>query len=110
MAIVVEHVKTKNRYVLLGSGFGAYKASRPGILGPVDDEGRMSLLAVSDSNGTIKWFSSEEMRVVEVDRRLVRDILTPFHGQESDTKLCPECRSVVISDAKECPNCGKCLK
>lgn len=70
MATLVEHVESGNRYLVVGSGFGIYKASRPGLFGnlfPIEDGGNYHLIAVCDRTGTIKWFYSSDLQVVEVD-------------------------------------------
>ncbi len=71
MAIIVQHKQSHNNYILLGTGFGIYKSSRPSFLFknlfPVEEQKDFDLVAVSDRNGNIKWFYSEELVVVEVD-------------------------------------------
>lgn len=71
MAIIVKHKKTGEEYVLLGTGYGAFKASRPGLIGgslfPEEEEGTYHMLAVSDFTGNIHWFEDEAFQVTEVD-------------------------------------------
>ena len=31
MAVIVKHIESGERYILLGTGFGAYKATRPSL-------------------------------------------------------------------------------
>ncbi len=33
MATIVQHLDTYDKYILLGAGFGAYKATRPSFFG-----------------------------------------------------------------------------
>lgn len=79
MAIIVRHLKNGQEYVLLGAGFGAYKASRPSFFGgnlfPNEEEGTYRMVAVSDSNGKINWVYSNDLEVVEVDGVGIRDVL-----------------------------------
>lgn len=79
MAIIVLHKPTQSQYVLLGTGYGAYKASRPSFFGgnlfPHEDEGSVAVVAVCDEEGTIIWFSPEELQVVEVDGRSMASLL-----------------------------------
>ena len=71
MATIVMHRDSGARYVLLGTGFGAFKASRPSVffgnLLPTDESGELTMVAVCDSKGNIGWIHSEELIVVEVD-------------------------------------------
>lgn len=78
MATIVLHRKSGRRFVLLGTGFGAYKSARPSVFGgnlfPREEEGRMPLAAVCDKNGLIEWFYTDELIVEEVDGQKVADI------------------------------------
>ena len=71
MAIIVEHLNTGKRAVLLGAGYGAYKASRPsaifGSWAPVEDAADISMLAVTDESGAVLWCKSDEIKIVSVD-------------------------------------------
>ena len=71
MATIVEHTATGKKYLLLGTGFGAYKATRPslffGNLAPSEEEGISPMTAVCNDNGKILWINSHEMKVIEVD-------------------------------------------
>ena len=62
MATVVVHVKTDERYLLLGAGLGAYKEAG-------ENTGTYPLLAVADSDGKIDWYRYDQLRVVSVDGR-----------------------------------------
>ncbi len=71
MAVIVQAKKTGKRYVFLGTGFGAYKATRPhALLGDWmahEEEGQITMVAVCDANGNIRWAHSDDLIVVEVD-------------------------------------------
>ena len=71
MATIVMHKASGTKYVLLGTGFGAFKASRPSVffgnLLPDEESGELTMVAVCDSKGNIGWIHSEELIVVEVD-------------------------------------------
>lgn len=71
MAVIVKNKATGTKYVLLGAGFGAFKAATGGFLGgslfPEEDEGTFHKVAVSDFNGAIHWMNDHEFAVVEVD-------------------------------------------
>lgn len=71
MATIVLHQRTGDRLLLIGTGYGAFKSSRPSAFGgtmfPTEEEGRIRAAAVCDSNGQIKWILTEELIVVEID-------------------------------------------
>lgn len=71
MATIVKHIETGKQYILLGTGFGAYRATRPslffGNLAPAEDEGEVSVIFVCNSEGKVGWVQSEEVQVVEID-------------------------------------------
>lgn len=78
MLTVVKHKKTGNEYVLIGTGLGAYKATRPsaflGNLAPHEEEGQIKAAAVCDRDGNILWFPTEELKVVAIGGTKVEDI------------------------------------
>ena len=71
MAVIVEAKKTGKRYVLVGTGFGAYKATNPSVLfGRLlryEEEGQAALVAICDQEGNIRWSHSDDLLVVDVD-------------------------------------------
>lgn len=71
MATIVKHLPSNKHYVLIGAGFGAYKSSRPTVFianhVPKLDEGEITMAAVCDEIGKIKWVNSEEIEIIEVD-------------------------------------------
>lgn len=79
MAIVVELKDTKDKYILLGTGFGAFKATRPSLIfgnfAPVDENGEMEMVAICNNTGNIGWVQSSEVTVIEVDGKSILDIL-----------------------------------
>ena len=78
MATIVQHNESGKRYVLLGTGFGAYKSTMPGFLGrmaPVVDDALLPMVCVCNKRGKIGWYESTEVRVMEVDGRPVGEHL-----------------------------------
>ena len=79
MTAVVEEKKTGERYVLLGTGFGAYQSMKEGIffgdLLPDIDKGQFAMVCVSNGDGKIGWFKSHEVRVITIDGRSPGDLL-----------------------------------
>ena len=71
MAVIVKHIESGEKYVLLGTGFGAFKATRPslffGNLAPAEETGQVTMVAVCNGEGRIGWVHSDELQVVEVD-------------------------------------------
>ena len=78
MAVIVLHRETGLRFVLIGTGYGMYKSSMPGVVGhltPIEDRGEKGLVAVCDSKGTIHWCDSQDLRVVSVDGKTPTELL-----------------------------------
>ncbi|WP_088830247.1 hypothetical protein [Paenibacillus tyrfis] len=114
MATIVWHKPSGRKYLVLGPGFGAYKAQRAGLLGAV--------AAVCDRNGIIRWFPSDELQVLEVDGQPVSnwfeslaDLDTPLPqddvccAQAGAIEQCPACLTRVTAEERECPSCGLTL-
>ena len=79
MATIVQHKKSGKKYVLLGSGFGAFQSKKPnwflGDLMADVSEGQFAMVCVVDSDNAIGWIESSQVVVVSVDGKLVRDLL-----------------------------------
>ena len=79
LATIVESIKDGDRFVLLGSGFGAYQSKKPnwsfGDLMADTDEGQFAMVCVSDVNGRVGWLESSQVRVVSVDGQSINTIL-----------------------------------
>ena len=77
MATMVKHEKTGHKYILLGAGFGMYMSSKPhaffGDLVADKKEGQMALVTVCNHEGNIGWLPSEEVTVVSIDGKRLRD-------------------------------------
>ena len=77
MAIIVLHKKQKERFLLLGTGYGAHKAIHTGgfmgHLMPEEDSGTHEMVAVCDKNGDIKWYPSKELKVINVDDKKLEE-------------------------------------
>lgn len=71
MATIVKHTTTRDTFILLGTGFGTFKASRPSVFFgdwlPSEEEGVNSMAAVCNAKGRILWINSEELEVIQVD-------------------------------------------
>ena len=82
MATIMEHIETGKKYILLGTGFGEYKAIRPslmlGNLAPIEKEGISPMVAVCNGSGKILWISSSEMKVVQVDGKKPEEVLLNY--------------------------------
>ena len=79
MATIVTHKESGREYILLGAGYGAYKATRPsfffGNLAPREEAGEHSLVLICDSTGEVGWVNSEDIKVVRVDGQSPADAL-----------------------------------
>ncbi len=79
MAVVVAHNETREQFILLGAGLGAYKATRPSVffgnLLPTEESGKITMLAVCNAQGQIGWIHSEEIEVIEVDGNSPAELL-----------------------------------
>lgn len=71
MATIIKNINNGEKYFLVGTGFGAYKATRPSFFGgnlfPVEDEDTITVVAICDGNGKIHWIQSSEIEVVSID-------------------------------------------
>ncbi len=74
MLVFVEHKETHEPFLLLGTGLGVYRSEMKGsIFEETVHEGIHKMLAVCDKSGTIYWFPSDELTVVTVDGKKVKD-------------------------------------
>jgi len=69
MAIIIEHISSKRRFILLGSGF-AKTAGRVATL-------TSRVITVCDEEGTVTWLSSKECRVLTVGGKTPAQLLLP---------------------------------
>ncbi|MFE5323670.1 hypothetical protein ACFQ88_33795 [Paenibacillus sp. NPDC056579] len=117
MATIVKHKQSGKTYVLIGTGYGAYKAMLPGVFGgslfPQEESAEIPLAAVSDRYGNMVWMLTEELLVVEVDGRPVGDYFQNVSDRpiphENAEETCPACGFRVAATARECPSCGLTL-
>jgi len=120
MAVIVRNEKNNQVYVLVGTSYSFYKDSRPSFLGgvlfPHEEEGLFNLVAVTDESGKIDWFPADEIKVIEVEGRSIKDILDNFKSQHnnlheskaetSELDICPGCGFKLKKEDEECPSCG----
>ncbi|GMQ57214.1 hypothetical protein AN1V17_16090 [Vallitalea sediminicola] len=116
MGVIVRDKITHKKYVLLGSGFGVYKAVRPSFFGgnliPHEEEGTIATIAVCDSKGDIIWINSNNLQVVEVDGVKMEEIAIYEDENKEELykyELCPGCGTKVDINEKYCPRCGLTL-
>jgi hypothetical protein len=116
MAIIVKHKETNRIYALIGTGYGAFKAVSPSFFGgdlfPREDKGEIPVAAVTDGNGKIQWFFTDDLRVIEIDGVKIEDVLEAYQGDSADDYtdaeicLCPACGKAISESDPECPSCG----
>ena len=79
MATIVKHTPTGAKYILLGTGFGAFQSKKPnwlmGDLVADTTEGQYAMVCVCDKGGSIHWIDSSEVVVESVDGHDVRGAL-----------------------------------
>lgn len=79
MATVVKHIPTNVKYILLGTGFGAFQSKKPNwIMGNLmsdTSEGQFAMACVCDSHGEMHWVDSTHLVVESVDGQTVGDLL-----------------------------------
>ena len=77
MATIVRHLETGARFVLLGAGYGAARAERPGVffgnLAPSSDELHHPMVCLCTEAGTIGFARAEAVVVESIDGRPVAD-------------------------------------
>ncbi|MFS1512417.1 hypothetical protein VQL36_08285 [Chengkuizengella sp. SCS-71B] len=105
-----------------GTGYGAYKATRPGFIGgdlfPNEEQDEIPVASVCDEFGTIQWLYTNELQVVEVDGKRIEDFKEKLsvsndrvqekHKSE-EVQICPACDFKVDYNRVECPSCGLTL-
>ena len=89
MAIIVTHKKKGGRFILVGSGFGAYKAIRPSVflghLAPHEEEGTVRVVLLCDHRGAVAWIDSREIEVLSVDGQTPGELLSLHSSGNTET-------------------------
>ncbi|MCC5910916.1 MAG: hypothetical protein JJT76_10820 [Clostridiaceae bacterium] len=121
MSVIVKDKNTNKTYILLGTGFGAYRAVSPSFFGgnlfPHEEEGTIATVAVCDSKGDIIWINSDDLQVIEIDGAKVSEI-DLFESERMEEELnkskitlnhdeaCPACGTKANGNEKYCSGCG----
>lgn len=70
-AVTVKQVESGEKYILLGTGFGAFKATTPslsfGNLAPPEESSHGAALAVCNGQGQMGGIHPDGFQVIEVD-------------------------------------------
>lgn len=121
MSVIVKNKSTQKKYILLGTGFGAYKAIRPSLIGgnllPHEEEGMIKVVAVCDYKGDINWINSDNLQVIEIDGIKISeiDLFSSYRMKDrtninkkllNHCEVCPTCGTKVKKNEKYCPGCG----
>ena len=121
MSVIVKDKNTHKNYILLGTGFGAYKAVRPSFFGgnlfPHEEEGTIATVAVCDFKGDIIWIDSNDLQVIEVDGVKVSEIdlfksdrieeeLNKNKKELNYFEFCPACGTKLNKEEQYCLGCG----
>lgn len=80
MATIVENIEDGKRFILLGSGYGAFRSSvSTPIFGNAGEEevtkGELPLALVSDRDGKAIWIYANAIRVISVDGQSPAELL-----------------------------------
>lgn len=71
MVTIVRVKSTGEKGILVGTGFGAFKAARPsllfGNLAPTEQAGELPTAAIADAKGSIRWAYTDDVEVLTVD-------------------------------------------
>lgn len=80
MSTIIRHVERGEEYVLVGSGLGMFRASRPhwflGDLGKTTEDGVHACVCAADGEGRLCWFDSDEVVVVRVGDASAGEVLS----------------------------------
>lgn len=79
MATLVKNNESGKYYYLIGTSYSFYKDTVPSFFGgnlfPNEEEGEFKIAAVCNENGEIEWFSTDNLKVVEVDGINVSELI-----------------------------------
>lgn len=79
MATIFIHEGTGKRYVLVGTGLGMYRTSRPhrliGNMGGEETSGTHDCVCGADERGVLHWFESDDLTVLTVDGKTPKEWL-----------------------------------
>jgi hypothetical protein len=104
--IIVKHMDTNKRYILLGTGYGLAESARPSMIFgdfiPTEKSSCHQMLCVCDAMGAVAWLPSKDVKVVEVDGVKVEEhpSISTFDDSLQQDKL---------SEPVECANCGRMI-
>lgn len=65
MPTYVEHKKTGDFFILIGSGYAAFQSDESGLNS--NKQGTFQMVSLCDKNGNLGWISSDKIRVINVD-------------------------------------------
>ncbi len=78
--IIVKHNENGKKYILLGTGYGAFKATRPSYFGgnlfPKNEEGTYQMVAITDETNKIFWCPSKDLTILSADGKTISEWLT----------------------------------
>ncbi len=78
MSVVIKHKETEKKFVMIGTGYGVMKDDAPKYFGHhllhQEEEKLMKMAAVSDKDGNIFWYDTDDLQVIEIDGVILKDI------------------------------------
>ncbi len=87
MPVILRHVLTQKRYILVGPAYGFSKTNRTNLafdMGYASFEEK--LIVACDANGDLHWLNANEMSVESVDGKTCRDVLGDSLSLPSDSQ------------------------
>ncbi len=78
MAIIVENIVSKKKFVLLGSSFSYFKEISENLVFRFirnTEEGEFEVITITDETGEILFRNADEFKVIEIDGKHIEDLL-----------------------------------
>jgi len=79
MLTIVKQITTDKKFILIGTGFAAYKTSKPStfMVNRICKAGQgvIPMVAVCNESGEISWMNTDEIKIVDIDGNLPLNIL-----------------------------------
>ncbi len=78
MAIIVENIVSKKKFVLLGSSFSYFKEISENLVFRFirnTEEGEFEVITITDETGEILFRNADEFKVIEIDGGKISEII-----------------------------------
>ncbi len=110
MAIIVQHIFSQERAILLGTGYGTFTGIMPslwwGKVSPRVESGSLGVVSICDREGNIKWVRSIDVKVIEVDGKPVNEYAISKNTFSNELKSnCSACNMPLKLGISKCSHC-----